>query len=137
LLRRYPDAFIYLTPAIGTSTTPPPPDIFPIFNGAMEPDLSFFGFPLTPAAAIGSGSNPGYFVVIQEHPTAPRFGLDDDPNLRATLGNASHLVIGTQPPAGLALKGCTWGKNSAHMAEIARRLPVRITIPASQLVALN
>jgi len=138
LLRRYPNAIIYLTPALtGTPTTPPPPDIFPIFNGSMEPDISFFGFPLTPAAAIGSGGNPGYFVVIQEHPTEPRFGLDDDPALRATLGSASHLAVGTQPPAGVPLKGRTWGKNSAHMAEITRRLPVRITIRASQLVALN
>jgi hypothetical protein len=51
------------------------------------------------------------------------------------LGDKSHLPIGTQPPAGVPLKGRSWGKNSAHMAEITRRLPVRITIHASQLVA--
>jgi hypothetical protein len=135
LLRRYPSALIYLTPALtGTSGTPAP-DIFPIFNGAMEPDVNFVGFPLTPAAAIGSGSHPGYFVVIQEHPTEPRFGLDAAAS--TALANKSHLVIGTQPPAGVPLKGRTWGKNSAHMAEITRRLPVRITIHASQLVALH
>jgi len=55
----------------------------------------------------------------------------------ATLGNKSHLAIGTQQPAGVPLKGRTWGKNSAHMAEITRRLPVRITIHASQLVAVS
>jgi hypothetical protein len=100
----------------------------------MDPDISFLGFPLSPQAAAGSGNNPGYFVVIQEHPTGPRFGLDDDPNLRAALGNATHLnVVGKQPPAGLDLKGRTWGRNSAHMADIVRRLPVRITIPVSQL----
>jgi hypothetical protein len=131
LLRRYPNALIYLTPALtSTSASTPPPDIFPIFNGAIEPDVSFFGFPLSPAAAIGSGSNHGYFVVIQEHPTEPRFGLD----VGTPIGNASHLAIGTQPPAGLPLKGHTWGKNSAHMAAITRRSPVRIAIHASQLV---
>jgi hypothetical protein len=137
LLRRYPNAIIYLTSALTGTPTIPPPDIFPIFNGAMEPDVNFFGFPLTPAAAVGSGTNPGYFVVIQEHPTEPRFGLDDDPVVTTALANKSHLVIGTQPPAGVPLKGRTWGKNSAHMAEITRRLPVRITIHASQLVAVN
>lgn len=136
LLRRYPNAIIYLTPALTSASSTPPPDIFPIFNGAMEPDVNFFGFPLTPAAAIGSGSNPGYFVVIQEHPTEPRFGLDANA-VGTTLGSKSHLVIGTQPPAGVPLKGHIWGKNSAHMAEITRRLPVRITIHASQLVSLN
>lgn len=133
LLRSYPNAIIYLTPAVtGTSTTPPP-DIFPIFNGSMEPDVTFVGFPITPAAAVGSGANPGYFVVIQEHPTEPRFGVDVA--VTNALGGKSHLPIGTQAPAGVPLKGCTWGKNSAHMAEITRRLPVRITIHASQLVA--
>ena len=135
LLRRYPNAIIYLTPALTGTTATPPPDVFPIFNGALEPDVNFVGFPIKPETVVGSGSNPGYFVVIQEHPTEPRFGLDV--NVSATLANKSHLVIGTQPPAGVPLKGRTWGKNSAHMAEITRRLPVRITIHASQLVPLS
>lgn len=134
LLRRYPNAIIYLTPALtGAATTPPPTDVFPIFNGSMQPDVTFVGFPITPTAAVGSAGHPGYFVVIQEHPTEPRFGLDVA--VAATLTNNSHVPIGTQPPAGMPLKGRSWGKNSAHMAEITRRLPVRITIHASQLVA--
>jgi hypothetical protein len=134
LLRRYPNAIIYLTPALtGAATTPPPTDVFPIFNGSMQPDVTFVGFPITPTAAVGSAGHPGYFVVIQEHPTEPRFGLDVA--VAATLTNTSHVPVGTQPPAGMPLKGRSWGKNSAHMAEITRRLPVRITIHASQLVA--
>jgi hypothetical protein len=130
LLRRYPNAIIYLTAAAGPSAAP---DILPIFNGSMAPDITFVGFPITPAAAIGSASSPGYFVVIQEHPTEPRFGLDAA--VSSALSGKSHLSIGTQAPTGLPLKGHTWGRNSAHMAEITRRLPVRITIHASQLVA--
>src|SRR6185503_18205861 len=107
LLRRYPNAIVYMTPALtGTSGTPPP-DVYPIFNGALEPDVNFFGFPLTPAAATGDGITPGYFVVIQEHPTEPRFGLDAA--VSTALGTASHLAIGTQPPAGVPRKGLTWG----------------------------
>jgi hypothetical protein len=139
LLRRYPNAIIYLTPAMtGTPPTPPPQDLFPIFNGAMEPDINFFGFPLTPAKAVGTGttSDPGYYVVIQEHPTEPRFGLDVAV-VNTLVATKTHLAIGTAPPSGVPLKGRTWGKNSAHMAEITRRLPVRITIHASQLVALS
>jgi hypothetical protein len=132
LLRRYPNAIIYLTPA-QMNTNPPMADVLPIFNGSMQPDITFVGFPITPAAAVGSAGNPGYFVVIQEHPTEPRFGLDVA--VASTLADKTHLPIGTQPPAGVPLKGRSWGKNSAHMAEITRRLPVRITIHASQLVA--
>jgi hypothetical protein len=133
LLRRYPNAIIYLTPAPPNATNPPAGDVFPIFNGSMQPDVTFVGFPITPAAAVGSANQPGYFVVIQEHPTEPRFGLDAA--VAASLTNKSYLAIGTQPPAGVPLKGHIWGRNSAHMAEITRRLPVRITIHASQLVA--
>jgi hypothetical protein len=134
LLRRYPNAIIYLTPAVTGSSRPP--DVYPIFNGAMEPDVNFVGFPIAAGTAIGDRGNPGYYVVIQEHPTEPRFGLDE-PVTNALLATKSHLPIGTQPPAGVPLKGRTWGRNSAHMAEITRRLPVRITIHASQLVSLT
>lgn len=134
LLRRYPNAIIYLTPApTATTTTPPAAEVLPIFKGSLEPDVVFVGFPITPAAAVGSERHPGYFVVIQEHPTEPRFGLDVA--VAATLTSRSHLAIGAEPPTGVALKGRSWGRNSAHMAEITRRLPVRITIHASQLVA--
>ena len=134
LLRRYPNAVIYLTPAVTGSGRPP--DIYPIFNGVMEPDINFAGFPISPATAIGGRGNPGYYVVIQEHPTEPRFGLEV-PVSTALLATKSHLPIGTQPPAGVPLKGRTWGRNSAHMADITRRMPVRITIHASQLVSLT
>ena len=135
LLRRYPNAIIYLTPAVvGTAT--PPPDVYPIFNGAMEPDINFAGFPISPGQAIGGRGNPGYYVVIQEHPTEPRFGLEA-PVTTALLATKTHLAIGAQPPAGVPLKGRTWGRNSGNMADITRRLPVRITIHASQLVSLT
>ena len=42
----------------------------------MEPDINFAGFPIAPGVAIGGRGNPGYYVVIQEHPTEPRFGLE-------------------------------------------------------------
>ena len=134
LLRRYPNAIVYLTPAVTGSTRPP--DIYPIFSGAMVPDINFTGFPISPGVAIGGRGNPGYYVVIQEHPTEPRFGLEV-PVSTALLATKSHLPIGTQPPAGVPLKGRTWGRNSAHMADITRRMPVRITIHASQLVSLT
>jgi hypothetical protein len=140
LLQRYPNAAIYLTPAVRAGTAPDPvalvPDELPahekppIFSGSMPPDVSFFGFPISTQAATGADGGLGYYVVIQEHPTEPRFGLDTD----ISLGNASHLAVGANPPAGLALNGRTWGKNAAEMAGITRRLPVRIAIHASRLI---
>ena len=138
LLRRYPNAIIYLTPALtGALDRPPLPDIFPIFNGALEPDINFFGFPLTPAAAVGSG---GQSRLLRGDPGTSR------PS-RASVSTSAWSTRCSPPGAtspsarsrrqACRSKGRTWGKNSAHMAEITRRLPVRITIHASQLVALT
>ena len=140
LLQRYPNAVIYLTPARTTGTGPGPPAMVPdedpaheqppIFSGSMPPDVSFFGFPVSAQAATGADGGLGYYVVIQEHPTEPRFGLD----VGLSLGDASHLAVGATPPAGLPLNGRAWGKNAAEMAGITRRLPVRIAIHASRLI---
>ena len=50
---------------------------FPLFRGRIEPDITFLGFDLTDEDARGGGSEPGWFFVIQEQPSAPRFGMDE------------------------------------------------------------
>jgi hypothetical protein len=136
LLRRYPNALIYLTPAVGPPASARVPSEVvanekqPVFTGAMQPDITFFGFNVTAAQAVGSGTgtDQGYYVVIQQHPTEPRFGLDAG----LSLGNASHLSIANKPAQLPVPTGATWGRNSAHMAAITRRRPVRLAIHASQ-----
>jgi hypothetical protein len=78
----------------------------------------------------GSGGQLGYFIVIQEQPTEPRFGLD----VGTPTGNATHLRVSPGPPAGLPLNGLQWGRNAAHMAGITRQMPVRIAVHASQFI---
>ena len=140
LLLRYPNAVVYLTPAIRTPPTAPNPGVLvpddrpeleepPIFSGAMQPDIAFFGFPVTTAAATGADGGLGYYVVIQEHPTEPRFGVDD-----GFRTGDSHLAISTNPPTGLDLQGGKWNTNAAEMARITRRLPVRMAIHAARLM---
>jgi len=135
LLKRYPNAVIFAVPAVLTNGVRAPNDdaaaeVQPAFSGSMQPDVSFFGFDLTTAQATGADGKAGYYIVIQEHPTEPRFGLDED----TPTGGASHLAVAGGPPAGVPLAGLQWGRNGAHMAGIVRQLPVRIAIHASQLV---
>ncbi len=96
LLRRYPNAVIYLTPAVLTDGARAPSETpvdekLPVFAGAMQPDINFFGFDVTADEVSGSGGGHagGYYLVIQQHPTEPRFGLDTG----VSAGNASHLSI--------------------------------------------
>ncbi len=135
LLRRYPTAVIYAARAVrlanGLRGPSPEAEVFPAFRGTMQPDVSFFGFDLTVPQVVGGAGDDGYYIVIQEQPTEPRFGLD----VGTPTGSASHLRANAAPPAGLPLNGLSWGHNAAHMAGITRQQPVRIAIHASQFVA--
>jgi hypothetical protein len=136
LLRRYPNAVIYLTPAVVANGVRAPSEVpadekFPVFAGAMQPDVSFMGFAISADEATGSGGHGnGYYLVIQQHPTEPRFGL----HTGVAPGNASHLSVAAGAPVGQPLNGLQWGLNAAHMAGILRRLPVRLAIATSQFL---
>jgi hypothetical protein len=134
LLRRYPNASIYMTPALAVATAPgglvPDPDPthekMPIFSGSMLPDICFFGFPVPIAAATGADGSAGYYLVLQEHPTEPRFGIN---NGTAPPG-ANYLTVGGPLPTGVL----AWGTTSAAMAALTRRRPARVAIHAKRLI---
>ncbi|MGC2305291.1 hypothetical protein [Candidatus Binatus sp.] len=76
LVRRYPNMQVLAVQAtaaapqrtLGTIETAI------LFSGHMDPDVAFYGFPLTAVQALGTATTPGYYFVIQEHPSEPRFG---------------------------------------------------------------
>jgi hypothetical protein len=144
LLRRYPTAVIYAAKAVRVNVNDPrtpslkaQDESSPLFRGSMQPDVSFFGFDLTVNQATGKDGTEGYFIVIQEQPTEPRFGVA----VGVSFGSgATHARLGSGPPAGVVPHDMKppdmqWGRNAAHMAGITRRLPVRIAIHASQLIS--
>ncbi len=129
LLLRYPTASIYAVPAKIVSGRRVPSDnadeeIHPAFRGSLPPDVTFIGFDLTRDQIL---AGDGFFIVIQEQPSAPRFGVDG-----GTAGGYLQTVPG--PPSGLSLRGLQWRLNGAHMAGIVRRQPVRIAIHASKFI---
>jgi hypothetical protein len=141
LLRRYPTTVIYATRArvstdgVRTLSPDPADEVYPSFRGSMSPDVSFFGFDLSIHQVRGHDPgpgrhrSPGYFIVIQEQPTEPRFGYDE-----GTPFSGTHVRVSDGPPPGTTLNGLTWGHNAAHMAGIVRQQPVRVAIHASQFV---
>jgi hypothetical protein len=144
LLHRYPDALIYAAKAktlqaVGTE------EKVPLFRGRIDPDITFLGFDLTEAAARGDANDPGWFFVIQEQPTAPRFGFDDDRSVPLDTWNdlawtdigtapGAHVKVAPPPAAPAEPGGLTWAFNGAHLAGILRQRPVRIAIHARQLL---
>jgi len=119
-----------------TPSTDPADEEHPAFRGSLEPDVSFFGFDLAVSTVVGGGQDaahagPGYFIVIQEQPTEPRFGLD----VGTPTGSETHLLVAAGPPAGLPLGGLTWAAMQRTWRASRRQQPVRVAIHASQFVA--
>ena len=167
LLRRYPGTVIYAVkamlregkrvPAIdhlaeaGAQRITSPLEAYPIFRGSLEPDVTFVGFNLT-ATEVLAGN--GWFFVLQQQPTEPRFGLDEfrldndqAPRLKtwndlnwahlapslAELEQLSHVKVGKLELKPESDRG-TWNRNSAHMAYITKQVPARIAIHARELI---
>jgi hypothetical protein len=153
LLRRYPNSVIYAVAAVSTGgrlnlSSDPEDEKHPLFRGTL-PDATFLGFDLTRDAVI---ADPGWFFVIQQQPTEPRFGLDaadfskpppelttwnslswqhladTEPGLKALTHASTRTVL---PSIG----GVTWGQTAAHQAFITLQRPVRIAIHASKLIS--
>ncbi len=81
LLSHYPGTRFLAAPALAPGVYSTDEDEWkePVFSGELDPDLAFFGFDLTVAAARGDDGGFGWFFVIQEPPTGTRFGLDLPP----------------------------------------------------------
>lgn len=163
VLKRYPNTLVY---AIATgendkpmlaeyqpSDTPLPERKWPIFSGSLAPDLTFLGFDITPRDMCkGNENHKGYFIVLEERLSEPRFGFDlqnegeELPELDGTTWwydmtwshltptvNLGDYIDGRSfPTASTHLP--SWGGSSAIMANIALQRPVRMAVHASKML---
>jgi hypothetical protein len=173
LLRRFPTAMIYACRAqfiplpngqLSRDRTLTTEEKYPLFRGTLEPDITFIGFDLKEDEARGdpdpAQGKPGWFIVIQEQPTEPRFGLDvatafadslptltrwDDLSWghlaqnQAAFDALTHIRLGGTLPATGAIQlppTIAWGENAAHQAFITLQKPVRIAIHADDMLPM-
>ena len=82
LLRRYPAADVYASPAQIDSNGKESlgeEELHPLYRGTLPPDITFFGFALGEDEARGTRGDPddaGWFFVFQPQAWEPRFGLE-------------------------------------------------------------
>jgi hypothetical protein len=146
------EALIYLAQAVADAPyrKPGPTQLAPVFRGTAGVDTAYLGFEIEPTALGGSGTGTelGWYLVIQEIEGAPRFGLDDASEGANALNAWNDLAWGmvgltasreyvsivgkTVKPA--APENLIWGGGSAHMGSICLRRPVRVSIHASLLL---
>lgn len=154
LLRRFPTTTIYLSGQVGNG---PEQVVNPTLEASVGSDTTLVGFPLSQDQILRpSTAGQVWSVVLQESVQHVRFGLDDAPSDATTaplqtwqdldwanphlLGHAHVPVAGpltglgrpTEPtsPAGPS-PIARWGSDSAAMAAIVSRAPVRVRVPAS------
>lgn len=156
LLRRYPRAMVYAVEGVwsndGARRELGTNELYPMFRATQAPDTTMLGFVLTKTIVRGADTNannghPGWFFVLQEQPTEPRFGLDVAKTFGGTPDHWSDLSWGHLASSADALKQLVyvpiagllkntvrdeipWGKNSAQMAAITRQPPFRVAIHA-------
>jgi len=152
LLRRYPNSIVYGTPSRADRKLDQNPAVveLPVFGGKLDPDITFVGFNLTVEQI---SPEPGWFFVIQEQPTEPRFGLDEPNGPTPTLTNWSNLswvhvnvAGGGHLPlsalssslnlalAGLGSPRAKWRQDAAHMAAITFQRPFRVAVHSSDVL---
>jgi hypothetical protein len=123
VLRRFPNTIVYACEAeldgnddraLGTE------ERYPLFRGTLEPDMTFFGFALTPAEVRGStdaGADQGWFFVLQEQPTEPRFGLDFATTYAARVRDWNDISWGSLAADAGALAGMRYVDLDAELPE--------------------
>jgi len=110
LFKRYPATVVYLYPSVNDWDAPEPGDdlnagkILPTFTGTIGKDITFFGFPVTPATLAT------HWVVLEEPPAGYRFYHE-------------AKVVPKVPPASEAPAG-----SSSNFAYQRFALPVRVLI---------
>lgn len=102
LIRRYPDALVL---AMKAGKREPPEVGRPVFidhamaaslfHAHLEPDIVLAGFELTAAQV----RTEDWWFVIAEHPTGPRFGLDDPPRRGEEFNKDTLVWPSRMPPA--------------------------------------
>jgi hypothetical protein len=169
LLKKYPTTLIYaqkakwgIEPDTGRQvrlldeSNPVQNVLSPMFKAEVTPDIHFLGFNLTQSQAKGStnpAQDPGWFLVLQERPGEPRFGMDvtDEPAPAPVtkwrdltwnhLGDPETIdavdlaaAPPTNIPAGSADSRAHWGSNSAEMAYILFQDPVMVAFHAADML---
>ena len=146
LLRRYPNAAVFLIRGafFEGETTLGSEEKAPIFAGTLDPDVSFFGFDVgvesakgraptgdtgspVPSGGTGHGDHPppddpgdpGWFLVIQQHPNEPRFRLDSK--------TSGLLLSGDVPPTVDVPKPAS---SAAAIAKATLEHPIRLAVHA-------
>ena len=154
LFRRYPNALVSACQAVwnGSTRSLGTTRQWPIFQGQIGQDYRFFGFEIDDpfGQPDPTANKPGWYFVLEEHITEPRFGLEPAGSVPAPAQGASqswndlswdkittpgNFLSAITAPSFQSIEQVAWAENAAAMAFILMRRPVRVAMHASALVS--
>lgn len=150
LIRRFADPIVYAARAQVDRGVREPSEqvqdqLEATFRGFITDDTLFVGFDRTPAELRTDGGQ-GWYIVLAERPSGPRFGLDEAEGAATTLAtwndvawshvavDRGHVHVGGRAPSPASPGSFSWGQDGAHMAAITMQRPVRFAFHARDLL---
>jgi hypothetical protein len=131
VIKRYPNVIVYASKAVdqaGVVTIDDTQQMYPSFQAILTGDVAYYGFELTKEQARGSGSDPGWFFVLQEHPSEPKFA---DPKQPTSANSDNNFARSDYT---LENGGQTAPPTAAVLAAKAFEPPHRAAILGSELL---
>jgi hypothetical protein len=159
LVARHPDVMVTMVKGVWNDAgrrSPGEETKLPTVQVALSGDTRVWGFDLDPGEAVGGDppGPPGWYVVLAEHPTNPRFGLEATAadtleklpgwsdlsweHLAAEDLDRGRFLRARGPLAGrhpVQTGGLAWGADAAHVAAISLRRAFRVARHASTLIS--
>ena len=119
----------------------------PMFRGEIGTGITFFGFEVNDPGGSDdpAAGRPGWYFVIEEHATEPRFGLEPASGGGSTWNDLSWQDVATTgkflnpaaAPTTPTREGVTWGASAVAMAYILMRRPVRVALHGKALLGAS
>jgi hypothetical protein len=134
VIKRYPNVIVYASKAVLADPQDPKSiqiddtkQMYPAFQAILTGDIAYYGFELTKELARGSGNDPGWFFVLQEHPSEPKF---NDPQQPTSANKDNNFAASdyTFENGGNAVQ------TAAVLAQKAWEPPIRAVILGSELL---
>jgi hypothetical protein len=134
VIKRYPNVIVYAAKAVIPDSNNPKniqidnnQEMYPAFQAILTGDVAYYGFELTKEQARGVAPDPGWFFVLQEHPSEPKFKDPQSPTSAHSDTNFAFSDYATE-------NGGPVPPTAAVVAAKAWDAPIRAVILGSELL---
>lgn len=144
VLKRYPDTLVFAAKVTddGGQRKISTDEHQPVFRCSLPPDITLLGFDITKDDVLAppSGkSDLGFYFIIQQHPSKPRFRFEDPDWGNLVTSDWGYVQVLASGQKGNVPKPATgvnaaWGSSGGDMAAIAYQEPMQVAYKAASFI---